>query len=137
VSVLDTIREEDILDQKIKLIKEKSKPNGPPGLGQSKAANAPIEIDKDPELIRIKTSGATVEDKLKYEIATGGSNLSLGQRQLICIARTILVPPKILLMDEATANIDQKTDSVIQSLIKEKLKETTVVTIAHRLITIC
>lgn len=40
-------------------------------------------------------------------------------------------------MDEATANIDQKTDSVIQSLIKEKLKQTTVVTIAHRLITIC
>jgi ATP-binding cassette subfamily C (CFTR/MRP) protein 4 len=40
-------------------------------------------------------------------------------------------------MDEATANIDQKTDSIIQSLIKEKLKGTTVVTIAHRLITIC
>jgi ATP-binding cassette subfamily C (CFTR/MRP) protein 1 len=62
--------------------------------------------------------------------------LSIGQRQLICIARALVKRPKILLMDEATANIDQKTDSVIQNLIKNTLKETTVVTIAHRLITI-
>lgn len=149
VSVLDTIRDEDIIDQKVKELKAKQKkgkkPAGkkPQGKNKTGAKESPEEKKeeedeiKDPELERLRSSGPTVQDKLKYEIFTGGSNLSLGQRQLICIARTILVPPKILLMDEATANIDQKTDSVIQSLIKEKLSGTTVVTIAHRLITIC
>jgi ABC-type multidrug transport system fused ATPase/permease subunit len=149
VSVLDTIRAEDIIDQKVKEIKAKRKKQEK---GKKKANSrnktAAKKNDKkkegeeeeefnDPELTRLRTSGPTIQDRLSYSISTGGSNLSLGQRQLICIARTILVPPKILLMDEATANIDQKTDSIIQSLIKKKLEGTTVVTIAHRLITIC
>jgi Fe-S cluster assembly ATPase SufC len=154
VSVLDTIRAEDIIDQKVKEIKDKNKKKGPPAKGKkggkkkadhkkvdasdkAKGEDKETEQIDDPELKRLREQGPTVKDKLSYKISTGGSNLSLGQRQLICIARTILVPPKILLMDEATANIDQKTDSIIQSLIKEKLKGTTVVTIAHRLITIC
>lgn len=78
----------------------------------------------------------TNQDKLALELDARGSNLSIGQRQLICIARALVKKPRILLMDEATANIDQKTDSVIQNLIKNTLKNTTVVTIAHRLITI-
>lgn len=73
---------------------------------------------------------------MEFQLDSGGSNLSLGQRQLICIARAVLTRPKILLMDEATANIDEKTDHLIQSLIKSEFPETTILTIAHRLNTI-
>ena len=76
------------------------------------------------------------QNLLNYEIEHRGSNLSLGQRQLVCIARALVQKPKILLMDEATASIDQKTDRVIQKIIKNNLEGTTVVTIAHRLDTI-
>ncbi|KAL4488820.1 hypothetical protein ABPG72_016473 [Tetrahymena utriculariae] len=74
--------------------------------------------------------------KLNLTIESGGVNFSLGQRQLICIARALIKKPKILLMDEATASIDEMTDSLIQNLIKQELKDATVITIAHRLKTI-
>jgi ABC-type multidrug transport system fused ATPase/permease subunit len=99
-------------------------------------AQSVISVKEDSVIKRIKEQGVSNQDKLQFEIETRGTNLSIGQRQLLCIARAIIAKPKILLMDEATSNIDQKTDSVIQSLIKEKLEGTTVVTIAHRLITI-
>lgn len=73
---------------------------------------------------------------LNMEIKPNGSNLSQGQRQLICIARAIITKPKILLMDEATANIDETTDLLIQEVIKREFMDSTVVTIAHRLNTI-
>jgi len=72
----------------------------------------------------------------RFRIDSRGENLSLGQRQLICICRALIKRPKILLMDESTASIDQKTDEIIQSIIHSKLGNTTVVTIAHRLNTI-
>ena len=65
-----------------------------------------------------------------------GSNLSQGQRQLISFARAVLSDPKILVLDEATANIDTQTEVIIQQALKRLLKGRTSLVIAHRLSTI-
>ncbi|CAF3667384.1 unnamed protein product [Adineta steineri] len=75
-------------------------------------------------------------DGLLMSITESGNNLSVGQCQLICIARAILKKSKILLIDEATANIDEKTDELIQEIISNKFQDRTVITIAHRLNTV-
>lgn len=69
-------------------------------------------------------------------IAESGVNLSAGERQLICVARAILKKSHILLIDEATANVDHATDRMIQEVISDKFRDCTILTIAHRLNTV-
>ena len=70
------------------------------------------------------------------ELTENGKNLSSGERQLICICRAILRKSPLVILDEATSNIDVLTEQKIQSLIQSKFSESTVLTIAHRLNTI-
>ena len=70
------------------------------------------------------------------EILEGGANLSMGQRQLICIARAVLADPKILILDEATASVDTATEALIQEALDRLLSRRTAIVIAHRLSTI-
>ena len=100
----------------------------------------PSKTFNDTEILKIlREVGLTdfmVDKTLDYKIEENGNNISVGEKQLICIARAMLKKTKIILMDEATANIDYRTEAALKKNIHEDMEESTVMTIAHRIKTI-
>lgn len=99
--------------------------------------NAPMDdVIRVAQLANIHDFITRLPDSYETVILEDGANLSLGQRQLISIARAILADPRIIIMDEATSSVDMVTESLIQDAMKKLLENRTAIVIAHRLSTI-
>ncbi|KAL2918912.1 hypothetical protein HK105_201746 [Polyrhizophydium stewartii] len=88
------------------------------------------------DLVGLKDFVGSLDGKLDAAVEENGANLSMGQRQLMCLCKAILAKPKVLIMDEATASVDAEADRRIQESIETQFAATTVLSIAHRLNTI-
>jgi ATP-binding cassette, subfamily B, multidrug efflux pump len=94
------------------------------------------EIEEAAKFVQADTFISKLEDGFDHQVVERGATFSSGQRQLIAFARTIATNPKILILDEATANIDTETEEAIQTALAKMRKGRTTIAIAHRLSTI-
>lgn len=100
----------------------------------------PLGTHSDAEVLQtlaeIGLSDRFKEKGIQFQVESGGTNLSQGEKQLICFGRALLTNHKIMLMDEATANVDRETEKMIQKILEEKFKNCTLLMIAHKLETV-
>ena len=88
------------------------------------------------KLVGIHENIMKLEKGYDTELQERGTNLSYGQKQLICLARAILADPRILILDEATSSVDPYTESVIQDILKEEMKNRIIIVVTHRVSTV-